>query len=293
MNYQRIYTQLIQHAQMRDKPVEYTEKHHIIPRCMGGSNNADNMAVLTAREHFIAHHLLYKIYQNTPFGYKMAHAFGMMSTLKLLRKLTARQYETIRRVPRPISEETKGKISAANKGRKLPPVTAEAIQKRKESNRKTQQSKTMSEEERLRRSAAQKGKKTSDITKAKLSIINSGKAMLPQTKAALLKANTGRFCSPETKDKISKAQIGKIIPEEVIDKVRKALKGRKQTPEHVANMRRATKGVLRTNITKERMSNSAKSRSLCTCVLCRQVYIVNNFSSHYKRCSNTTPVQQP
>jgi hypothetical protein len=32
----------------------YTERHHIIPRSVGGSNDDSNIAILTAREHFYA-----------------------------------------------------------------------------------------------------------------------------------------------------------------------------------------------------------------------------------------------
>ena len=34
---------------------EYHERHHIIPKCMDGSNNEDNLIDLFAREHFVAH----------------------------------------------------------------------------------------------------------------------------------------------------------------------------------------------------------------------------------------------
>lgn len=37
---------------------EYKERHHIIPKCMGGNNEKDNLIDLYAREHFIAHKLL-------------------------------------------------------------------------------------------------------------------------------------------------------------------------------------------------------------------------------------------
>lgn len=40
----------------------YTEKHHIIPKCMGGTNDESNLVLLTAREHIIAHMLLSCIY---------------------------------------------------------------------------------------------------------------------------------------------------------------------------------------------------------------------------------------
>jgi hypothetical protein len=37
---------------------EYHECHHIVPRCMDGTDNEDNLVDLFAREHFIAHKLL-------------------------------------------------------------------------------------------------------------------------------------------------------------------------------------------------------------------------------------------
>jgi hypothetical protein len=49
----------------------YSERHHIIPKCMGGDNTPDNLCFLSAREHFIAHFLLIKIY---PKEHKLIYA---------------------------------------------------------------------------------------------------------------------------------------------------------------------------------------------------------------------------
>lgn len=38
--------------------------HHIIPQCMGGSNNPTNLTKLTYREHYLAHYLLYRSLPN-------------------------------------------------------------------------------------------------------------------------------------------------------------------------------------------------------------------------------------
>ncbi len=75
MNYQRIYDQIIDRAKTR-KLQGYKEKHHIIPKCMGGSNEKQNLIELTAREHFICHWLLCRIY---PENRKLGHAFWFMS----------------------------------------------------------------------------------------------------------------------------------------------------------------------------------------------------------------------
>lgn len=62
MNYSRIYFELIQNAKQRFTLTGYTEKHHIVPKSLGGSDFSDNLVRLTAREHYIAHLLLAHIY---------------------------------------------------------------------------------------------------------------------------------------------------------------------------------------------------------------------------------------
>lgn len=42
----------------------YCETHHIIPKSEGGTNDKDNLVNLTAREHYIAHLLLARIYDD-------------------------------------------------------------------------------------------------------------------------------------------------------------------------------------------------------------------------------------
>lgn len=123
MNYQKIYNDLISRAQARESLSEYKETHHIIPRCMGGSDDKENLVELTGREHFIAHWLLCKIY-DTP-GLKKA--FGLMCLTGKNRsyKISSQLYELGRRrlseaaIGREVSIETREKISRALKGRKF------------------------------------------------------------------------------------------------------------------------------------------------------------------------------
>jgi hypothetical protein len=57
----------------------YYENHHIIPSSLGGSNDDENLVLLTAREHFICHYLLCKMFiPNSQCWYKMVKAFTMM-----------------------------------------------------------------------------------------------------------------------------------------------------------------------------------------------------------------------
>lgn len=62
MNYKLIYEKIISRAKNRSALTGYTENHHILPRCMGGDDEKNNMVILTPEEHYICHQLLVKIY---------------------------------------------------------------------------------------------------------------------------------------------------------------------------------------------------------------------------------------
>ena len=65
MNYNKVYISLILNRQANPLDErEYGERHHIVPRAEGGSDDASNLVKLTAREHYIAHLLLAKIYDD-------------------------------------------------------------------------------------------------------------------------------------------------------------------------------------------------------------------------------------
>lgn len=51
------HDQLIDRARTRGK-IGDSERHHIIPRCLGGNNDRNNLVYLTYREHFLIHWLL-------------------------------------------------------------------------------------------------------------------------------------------------------------------------------------------------------------------------------------------
>lgn len=84
MNYKRIYDQLIQKRIKQPSTQQYVERHHIVPKSIDPSkaNDKNNIVVLSAREHFIAHALLVKITKNSENKadyYKMLCAFDVMS----------------------------------------------------------------------------------------------------------------------------------------------------------------------------------------------------------------------
>ena len=95
MNYKKIYFQIIKNRINNPLPLDaYSEVHHIIPRSFGGGNHKENLVRLTAREHFLVHFLLYKMYKHRSkviFSKskkeaerykKMAYAFNLMLRVK-------------------------------------------------------------------------------------------------------------------------------------------------------------------------------------------------------------------
>ncbi len=83
MNYELIYNSLVKRGKERNLE-GYKETHHIIPRCMGGTDEKDNLVDLTPEEHYIAHQLLVKIYPN---NYKLIRAAAMMIPNRLNNKM--------------------------------------------------------------------------------------------------------------------------------------------------------------------------------------------------------------
>lgn len=116
MNYQNIYNQIIERAKTRVLE-GYKEKHHIIPRCLGGGNKKENIIELTAREHFLCHMLLCEIYPN---NHKLNYALFLMSIGKNKKyekyKFSARTYE---RIKIKFVEMAKGKPKPEGFGNKI------------------------------------------------------------------------------------------------------------------------------------------------------------------------------
>ena len=102
---------LKQERYLMRKNGHYFEGHHILPKCKGGSGTShqglknDNIVYLTAREHFIAHWLLWLIYRDR----QMALAFHKMISIN---KKQNRFYSSIG------YEEARIAFSKTNKGNK-------------------------------------------------------------------------------------------------------------------------------------------------------------------------------
>lgn len=189
MNYEKLYDLIVDKAKNRilDKKI-YQERHHIIPKCLGGLNNKENIINVTAKEHYMLHYLLIKIY---PDNFKLSYAFWMMcnGSKKDRPKTSSFLYKEGREN---FSKRRKG-ISSM-KGKNHSEITKEKISKSK----KGQDFWT--------------GKKHKEATKIKMSELALGRKASNETKEKMSIRMKNFVFTEEHKNNISKAKLGKNNP---------------------------------------------------------------------------------
>lgn len=95
IKYEKWYNQIIFKAKNRNLDDNTTyEKHHIIPKSLGGDDSKENLVHLTLREHYICHVLLVKFLSGHN-KYKMLCAINRMNNTPKY-KMNSRIYENLR-----------------------------------------------------------------------------------------------------------------------------------------------------------------------------------------------------
>jgi hypothetical protein len=197
----------------------YTESHHILPESLGGPDTPENLTNLTAREHFICHWLLTKIYKEGEEHWKMVNAIRMMraenkNQKRYSNKITARVYHNLKEeYSRLQSERVKGKLN---------PMF---------------------------------GKTQTDAAKQKISEANAGRVQPPDEKLRQKEAQTGRkrdAFSEEWRANMAAAKTGennhrygKSHKESTLQLMRQKAAGRKQSAETIAKKAEAIRGTKR------------------------------------------------
>jgi hypothetical protein len=218
--YTKWYNQITDRA--RDRVVEdYTERHHIRPRSLGGTDDADNLVDLTAREHFVCHWLLVKITTGED-RYKMLNALRMMRAEKHGQQrydtaITSRVYESIKKEYAQLQSVLR---SGSGNGFY--------------------------------------GKKHSEEARRAISEKNTGKKLTDDQIARQVAAQTGRNRAPfseEWRAKMSESKRGEknnrygvALSEETRRKIGDRIRGRKQTDEEKARRGAANKGKVKPKI---------------------------------------------
>jgi hypothetical protein len=187
VNYKEIYSRIIERAKTRN--IEgYIERHHIIPKCLNGSNDKENIVKLTAKEHFICHELLVLIHpENNKLKYALWAMSNLIKTKYLQRnKPSSKLYERLKKEFSVRNSWRKGKtweeLYGKEKADKMKENTSKFQLKRErspfskehcENISKSQKNKKITEETKQKISKKLtgflKGKKTSEETKSKIS----------------------------------------------------------------------------------------------------------------------------
>jgi len=183
MNYSKIYNEIVKRGNAR-KLKGYKEIHHILPKCIGGNNDKENIVELTAKEHFICHKLLTEIYPNeTGLHYASWAMATMKNTHGRKYKVSAGEYQRLKE-NLVVSKETRNKISKAGIGHV---VTIETKMKLHHANI---------------------GKTLSENHKQKIRSSTLGRLIKDEIRIKMSKSSIGNLHTKETKEKISLTLIG-------------------------------------------------------------------------------------
>ena len=241
--YTKCYYSIIERAKSRVLPKEiYTEKHHIIPKSIGGTNNKDNLVRLTAKEHRLVHILLPRMTIDPAHTKSMWYALWMMLRTKnnnQQRKISKGSAFEIAKIK--VAENS----SRLHKGKTVSKETREKLSKSCQG-----------------RPSAFKGKTHSKEAKKKLSESHKGKVVSPETVSKILESRKHYRHSEETKAKISSSNKGKTVflTEETKAKISASLKGR--VPTWLKGKPGHSKGKPRTEETKNKL-RIAKPKFTC------------------------------
>jgi hypothetical protein len=247
--YEKWYTSITQTGKI--KRGGYTESHHIIPRSLGGTDDLQNLTNLTAREHFICHWLLTKIYTDGDCHWKMLNAFRMMRAenpyqQRYSTKITARVYQKLKEE---YSEMQRKYMSGENN-----PMYGDKFF-RSDAGRESQ---------RLAVTGARNGAKQPEARK-KISESKLGKSRAPfsaEWRERLSAANSGE----------NNNRYGVEVTEETRKKIGDKLRGRKQSEEE-----KIARGL----------ANLGKTREKKLCPHCQQHIAVNGYARfHGEKCKS-------
>lgn len=217
----------------------YIERHHIFPRSFGGTNRIDNIIILTGREHFIAHMILYKA-----FGGKMTSAFWYMSNNKREHSfpLSSKQYESLK--------EANSKTHSERMSGENNPFYG----------------KDHSDEFKQWSSQKHKGKKLSEEQIENIKRINTGLKRSEETKKKMGKAKKGKY-SKEVVTKMVNPKTNKFkwVPNEDIEEWEKRgwkIGGNKHSEKTKQKLSDIRKGFKVTEETKKKISNTLKGKEI-------------------------------
>ena len=216
MDWQKHYDRLIKRARNRESEA-LTERHHVVPRCLGGGNEERNLVALTPEEHYIAHLILCRLH---PGNQDLVVAVYLMATVANAR-LPMSDNKAVGWLRRKIigvsrNAVVKAKLSEAAKVSQAALVARHELHARKIGVPR-------SDDTKAKVGAAHRGRKHSDEHRAAISAALKGKPKSAEHNAKVAAAATGRpgtrlgaVTSEVTKQKMRRAQLRRLYPDGVI-----------------------------------------------------------------------------
>ncbi len=200
--YYRIIDRAIREGRTKLKRTDvgyvYYERHHIIPRCLDGGDGPDNLVLLTAKEHYVVHHLLCYMVSETRPKILLLNAFVRMAYSKSTgqKRHTPRSYDAVKRL---ISE----KNSLAFRGKK------KSVQMRQRLSRSRKGMK-FTNQHRQRLSEVRRGRKHTNAYKRKMALACGAREVLLQAPDGSVHqmVNQKQFCQDHSLDR---ATINKLV----------------------------------------------------------------------------------
>jgi len=207
------YTKLIENAVARNwTRKKGRERHHIIPKSIGGTDEKSNLVYITAREHFICHWLLIKMTEGH-YRSKMIYALRSMKAEnknqeRYHTRITSRVYERYRLEHSKIHSKRMKGATPWNKG------GVEITDQHRENLTKAALNRPAKTEESIQKwKTSRAGYKHSNETKEKQRLSQLGKVKGPQTaehRAAISAAGKGIKKKEGHSDNVRAAVLGNI-----------------------------------------------------------------------------------
>jgi hypothetical protein len=219
--YYHWYQSLVAKAKNRILPdTIYQEKHHILPKCLGGDDSPNNLVSFTLREHYLAHLILSKMYEGEA---KKKMLFALWIMLLQEKKRGSRIFEMYRKKyienalkQQIVTDEFRKKVSEGKKG-KSPTKTTKLLE-RYEKQKITMVGcgnpmfgKKHSEETKNKISQANKGRKKSKETIQKIISKTKGRKLKRGCNLGEKNPMFGKKHSSETLKKISQKSLGRTL----------------------------------------------------------------------------------
>lgn len=203
MDYKKTYDALIQNRKDNPLPKDiYGEIHHIIPKSEGGTNDSSNLIRLSAREHYIAHLLLARIYNDFKMYCAVLYMSCKTNTHNRDYKFNSRLYEKIRkefakkisdwRIAHPLSGNKNGMYGRHHTEESKKKMRARLHGQRNGTNNSFY-GRHHTEESKKKMSRSHKGKKLTEEQKNKLKATLALPDVKARISAAISEAQKGSF----------------------------------------------------------------------------------------------------